>query len=152
MKLEYLRTSKPGLRWMREYYRCHPQLDTRRAAVSLRTAERVLSGHPAARRRFEDFETVREYLIQGTSFSLLYTVARDTVWIIDIRDQRGRRGRKRFDGFFAMSARRKTAPAEHAGQAGDASSPAGRGPAQFRLTGGEAAFILHKKEYMESVP
>jgi hypothetical protein len=30
-------------------------------------------------------------LIQGTSFSLLYTVARDTVWIIDIRDQRGRR-------------------------------------------------------------
>ena len=45
----------------------------------------------------------------------------------------------------------ETAPAEHAGQAGDASSPAGRGPAQFRLTGGEAAFILQKKEYMESV-
>jgi len=91
MKLEYLRTSEPGLRWMREYYRRHPQLDTRRAAASLRTAETVLSGHPAAGRRFEDFETVREYLIQGTSFSLLYTVARDTVWIIDIRDQRGRR-------------------------------------------------------------
>ena len=91
MRLEYLRTSEPGLRWMREYYRRHPQLDIRRAAASLRTAETVLSGHPVAGRRFEDFETVREYLIQGTSFSLLYTVARDTVWIIDIRDQRGRR-------------------------------------------------------------
>ena len=56
-----------------------------------RTAIMCLSGHPAAGRRFEDFETVREYLIQGMSFSLLYTVARDTVWIIDIRDQRGRR-------------------------------------------------------------
>jgi hypothetical protein len=44
-----------------------------------------------AGKRFEDFETVREYLVQGTLFSLLYTVARDTVWIIDVRDQRGRR-------------------------------------------------------------
>ena len=76
---------------MRAYYRRHPQLDIRRTAASLRTAETVLSEHPAAGRRFEDFEAVREYLIQGTPFSLLYTVARDTVWVIDIRDQRGRR-------------------------------------------------------------
>ena len=91
MKLEYLPTSEPGLRWMRTYYRRNPQLDVRRAAASLRTAETILREHPAAGRRFEDFDTVREYLLQGTSFSLLYTVARDTVWIIDIRDQRGRR-------------------------------------------------------------
>ena len=32
---------------------------------------------------------VREYKIIGTAFSLLYTVANDTIWIIDIRDQRG---------------------------------------------------------------
>ena len=126
MKLEYLRTSKPGLRWMREYYRCHPQLDTRRAAVPLRTAERILSGHPAAGRRFEEFETVREYLIQGTSFSLLYTVARDTVWIIDIRDQRGRRSAEALRRFLR-----------------DVRAP-------LRLTGGRAAFILWKKEYAEA--
>jgi hypothetical protein len=43
-------------------------------------------------RRFEDFDAVREYLVQGTPFSLLYAIACDTVWIIDVRDQRGRRG------------------------------------------------------------
>ena len=91
MKLEYLSTSEAGLRWMRTYYRRNPQLDIRRAAASLRTAETILRAHPAAGRRFEDFETVREYMLQGTSFSLLYTVARDTVWIIDVRDQRGLR-------------------------------------------------------------
>jgi hypothetical protein len=76
---------------MRAYYRRHPQLDIARAAVSLRRAEAILREHPAAGRRFEDFEAVREYPIQGTAFSLLYTVARDTVWIIDVRDQRGQR-------------------------------------------------------------
>jgi hypothetical protein len=33
----------------------------------------------------------REYLIQGTSSSLLCAVARNTVRIIDVRDQRGQR-------------------------------------------------------------
>ena len=60
MRLEYLRSSQPGLRWVRAYYRRHPQLDIRRAAASLRTAETVLSEHPAAGRRFEDFEAVRD--------------------------------------------------------------------------------------------
>jgi hypothetical protein len=91
MRVEYLSTAQPGLRWMRAYFRRHSQLDVRRAAVSLRTAETVLREHPAAGRRFEDFEAVREYLIQGTSFSLIYTIARDTVWVIDVRDQRGQR-------------------------------------------------------------
>jgi hypothetical protein len=91
MKLAYFPTSEAGLRWMRTYCRRNPQLDIRRAAASLRTAETILREHPAAGRRFEDFETVREDLLQGTSFSLLYTVSRDTVWIIDIRDQRGQR-------------------------------------------------------------
>lgn len=76
---------------MRTYYRRHSQLDKCRAAASLRIAEATLREHPAAGRRFEDFETVPEYVIQGTSFSLLYAVAGDTVWIIDVRDQRGLR-------------------------------------------------------------
>jgi plasmid stabilization system protein ParE len=101
MKLGYLRTSEPGLRWMRTYYRRHPQLDIRRAAASLRTAEAVLREHPAAGRRFEDIEAVREYVIQGTSFSFLYTIARDTVWVIDIRDQRGQRSAEALRQFLS---------------------------------------------------
>jgi hypothetical protein len=107
MRIAYLRTSEAGLRWMRTYYRRNPQLHIGRAAASLRTAEATLSEHPAAGRRFEDFEAVREYLLQGTSFSLLYTVARDTVWIIDVRDQRGQRSAEALRRFLAeLRARR----------------------------------------------
>jgi plasmid stabilization system protein ParE len=91
MRLAYLSTPEAGLRWLRSYYRRNPQLDVKRAAAALRSAEAVLREHPAAGRHFEDFEGVREYLLHGTSFSILYTVAGDTVWIIDIRDQRGQR-------------------------------------------------------------
>jgi plasmid stabilization system protein ParE len=86
---------------MRTYYRRHPQLDIRRAAASLRTAEAVLREHPVAGRRFEDLEAVREYVIQGTSFSLLYTIARDTVRVIDIRDQRGQRSAEALRQFLS---------------------------------------------------
>lgn len=71
MRIAYLATSEPGLRWMRLYYRRNPQLDLRRAAASFRAAEAILRAHPEAGRRFEDFGTVREYLLQGTHFSLL---------------------------------------------------------------------------------
>jgi plasmid stabilization system protein ParE len=107
MKLEYLRTAEPGLRWMRTYFRRHAQLDLQRAAASLRTAEAVLREHPAAGRRFEDFDAVREYLIQGTSFSLLYTVEQDTVWVIDVRDQRGQRSAEALQQFLRELRRRR---------------------------------------------
>lgn len=102
MRIEYLATAEPGLRWMRSYYRRNPQLDIRRAAASLRAAEAVLRAHPAAGRRFEDFETVGEYLLQGTHFSLLYSVSRGTVWIIDVRDQRGQRSAEALREFLHM--------------------------------------------------
>ena len=91
MKLEYLQTSEPGARWFRSYYRRNPQLDLAKAVTALRVAEMTLREHPFAGERFEDRENVREYSITGTTFSLLYTVATDTIWVIDIRDQRGLR-------------------------------------------------------------
>lgn len=91
MRLRYLATSEAGLRWMRAYYRKNPQLDVRRAVAALKSAETVLRAHPAAGRRFEDFDAVREFLLQGTTFSLIYTVAQGSVWIIDVHDQRGQR-------------------------------------------------------------
>lgn len=44
---------------------------------------------PGAGERFEDRTDVREYHIKASVFSLLYTVARGTVWIIDVRNARG---------------------------------------------------------------
>ena len=61
------------------------------AKRALRAAEQTLSEFPLVGERFEEREDVREQHILGTPFSLLYTVARDTIWIIDLRDTRGLR-------------------------------------------------------------
>lgn len=91
MRLRYLPTAEPGLRWMRNYYRTRPQLDMAAVSLALATAERTITGHPESAARFEDFELVREYHIRGTPFSLLYTVIPDQVLVIDVRDTRGQR-------------------------------------------------------------
>lgn len=91
MKIHYLLTVEAGARWFRNYYRRNPQLDFRKASASLRAAEQTLGEFPLVGERFEERENVREQHILGTPFSLLYTVARDTIWIIDIRDTRGLR-------------------------------------------------------------
>jgi len=91
MKIKYLNTSDLGVRWFKNYYRRNPQLDRVKAVSSLKNAERILQDDPYSGDRFEDFEEVREKEILGTAYSLLYTLARDTIWIIDLRDQRGNR-------------------------------------------------------------
>lgn len=91
MKLKYLQTSQLGVRWLKTYYRKNPQLNLKKAVASLQSAEQTLRENPLAGERFENHDNVRELPILGTSFSLLYTVAQDTIWIIDIRDQRGYR-------------------------------------------------------------
>jgi len=91
MQLRYLETAEPGLRWFRAYYRQNPQLDLVKAAGALRQAEARLVEFPHSAPLYEDFATVRECKLQGTAFSLLYTIARDTIYVIDLRDQRGQR-------------------------------------------------------------
>ncbi|MCW2285530.1 hypothetical protein M2323_003495 [Rhodoblastus acidophilus] len=91
MGVKYLPTAAYGLRWMRRYYRENPQLDLKAAAAALKHAERTLVEFPFSGERYEDFEEVRERQISGTSFSLLYTVSSETIWIIDVRDVRGNR-------------------------------------------------------------
>ena len=91
MRLRYLPTSEPGLRWMRRYFHHNPQLDRRHVVHALRVSEQTLIAFPLCGELFEDYTRVREYHIRGTPFSLLYMVEGDTVWIIDVRDTRGQR-------------------------------------------------------------
>jgi hypothetical protein len=105
-RLRYLATAEPGLRWMRTYYRRNPQLDAARAVDALRQAEAILRAQPEAGHRYEDRADVREWKMAGTAFSLLYTVARDTVWVIDVRDQRGLRSAEALRTFVAELRRR----------------------------------------------
>ena len=91
MKLDYLQTAQPGARWFRGYYRRNPQLDIAKAVAALKAAEQTLIAHPMAGERLDGLADVRELKIIGTAFSLLYTVRLETVYVIDIRDQRGLR-------------------------------------------------------------
>jgi plasmid stabilization system protein ParE len=91
MELQYLETSQLGLKWMRSYYRQNPQLDRQKALSAVKYAERRLMDFPYSGEQYEDFSTVRELHIPGTAFSMLYTIARDVILIIDIRDTRGQR-------------------------------------------------------------
>ncbi len=91
MEIKYLETSEPGIQWMYNYYNQNPQLDYEKAFASLLKAEAVLKDHPFSGSPFEDYEHVRQYQIGNTAFALLYTLARETIWIIDVRDTRGRR-------------------------------------------------------------
>ena len=101
MRLRFLPTAEPGLRWFRLYYRKNPQLYLVKAIEALRSAEAMLVEFPFAGAIFEDFDAVREHKILGTAFSLLYSVARETVWVIDLRDQRGRRSADALRRFLA---------------------------------------------------
>lgn len=101
MKLRYLDTAEIGLSWMRRYYCEQPQLNTKRAVASLAQAEVVLCDNPFAGAKFEDSAGVRVYPLQGTVFSFLYTVTDDTVWVIDVHDQRGFRSGEALRHFAA---------------------------------------------------
>ncbi len=91
MQIKYLETTALGLRWMRTYYQKNPQLNRAAALAALKNAELLLADFPYSGECYEDYERVREYHIHATAFSLLYTFQQETIWIIDVRDQRGNR-------------------------------------------------------------
>ena len=91
MKLRFLESSQPGLRWMLQYYRNNPQLNEAKAFASFAATERRICDLAPPKETFEDFEDVWEVKIQNTAFSFLYTIRGQTAYVIDIRDQRGYR-------------------------------------------------------------
>lgn len=101
MKIVYLETAAPGLRWMKRYYREQTQLDSARVLANVNAALERLRTEPFAGRRFDDFEDVRELSIARSPFSILFTHRDDTLYIIDIRDQRGLRSAEALADFTA---------------------------------------------------
>jgi hypothetical protein len=91
MKIQFLETSQLGLRWMVQYYRGNPQLNRAKAFQSLEATKQRICTLSPPRETFENFDEVWEATILHTAFSILYTIRRDTVYVIDIRDQRGNR-------------------------------------------------------------
>jgi len=91
MKIQILETAEIGLRWMKRYFISNPQLDSLGAFHNYNSAKKLLKEHPYTGEKYEDHNEVRELNISKTAFSILYTFNLDTIYIIDIRDQRGNR-------------------------------------------------------------
>lgn len=91
MKIIYLETAAPGLRWMKRYYQEQSQLNDDRVFANFEAAKDRLREEPFAGHPFDDIERVRELKVSRSPFSILYTHQDDTIYIIDIRDQRGLR-------------------------------------------------------------
>mgnify|MGYP000633928925 FL=1 len=99
MKIQFLASSQPGLRWMMQYYRTNPQLDQKKAFQNFDVAQRRICERSPPRETFEDLADVWEVSIQRTAFAFLYTIRGDTVYIIDVRDQRGYRSAEALRSF-----------------------------------------------------
>ncbi|NRA85893.1 MAG: hypothetical protein HRU28_00575 [Rhizobiales bacterium] len=76
---------------MMQYYRKNPQLNRDRAFKNYEIAKSLLRDFSSLAEKFEDFEDVWEKNVTLTAFSILYTIRRETIYVIDIRDQRGNR-------------------------------------------------------------
>ena len=89
MKIQFLESSAPGIRWMRRYFREQPQLNAKAASESYKNTRNLLKQEPFIGHEFDEIEGVFEKEIPKTHFSIVYAVKDETVYIIDIRDHRG---------------------------------------------------------------
>jgi len=101
MRIQFLETSEPGIRWMRRYFRVQPQLDKDAAIASFKNAKNLLRQEPYVGHVFDELDGVYELKISKTAFSILYTVKTNIAYIIDIRDQRGLRSSNALRQFSA---------------------------------------------------
>jgi hypothetical protein len=91
MNIQILETAELGIRWMKKYFLSNPQLNSADAFHNFNSAKTLLKERPYTGEKYEDHDEVRELNISKTAFSILYTLKSDTIYIIDIRDQRGNR-------------------------------------------------------------
>ena len=99
MKVEFLQTSPPGLRWIIQYYRSNPQVNEAKAFASFGATERRIAEFPPPKETFAGFVDVWEARIQKTAFSFLYTIRDQPVYAIDVRDKRGHRSTEALRAF-----------------------------------------------------
>jgi hypothetical protein len=101
MQLRFLETSQLGLRWMMLYYQNNPQLDKARALRSFDNALAFIKTSIPRKKTFAGLPDVWEGKVAYTPFSILYTIRGKTIYVIDVRDQRGNRSAEALRRFSA---------------------------------------------------
>jgi len=72
MKIEFLQTSQPGLRWIVQYDRNNPQLNEAKAFASFEATKQRMAELPPPRETFWGMQGVWEAKIQKSVFISLY--------------------------------------------------------------------------------
>jgi toxin ParE1/3/4 len=87
MKVVFLRSSEPDLRWLNRYYRRVFPAGGRNARRELAEALQRLSDHPKIGPATGDGDT-RRLVVPHTPFSLLYRIGYDRLEILRVLDAR----------------------------------------------------------------
>lgn len=82
MKIQFLESSAPGIRWMRRYFREQPQLNAKAASESYKTTKNLLKQEPCIGHVFDEIKGVFEKEISKTHFSIIYAVKGETIYIL----------------------------------------------------------------------
>ena len=99
MKVVFLPSASPDLRWFTRYYRfVFPQgrsTARRRGSTSARSTSRLLSENPGAGKPLSDSDQ-RELVILETPFVLLYRIGASEIEILRLRDARADQAARTF--------------------------------------------------------
>ena len=99
MKIWILESAQQGLAWMKRYYYQQEQLNSKIAFENFIKTQELLYLHPYIGSLCDGYDAVREMKIAKTVFSIVYTLIGETIYIIDIRDQRGLRSLQALESF-----------------------------------------------------
>ncbi len=91
MRVVFLEGSRQGLSWFQVYYQHRPELDANAAWAAFDEALETLKSQPFSAQKYPGHDGVFEKKILRSAFSILFTVRNDTIFVIDIHDQRGMR-------------------------------------------------------------
>ena len=89
MKIVFLASSIPDLRWFKNYYtRVFPE-GRAKADSQLLATKKTLAANPFAGQPCEGIERAREYHILRTPFTFIYHVRPDRIEVLRVLDMRG---------------------------------------------------------------
>lgn len=88
MKIIYLASAKPDLRWFKHYYMSRFPEGRRNADTQFLSTKALLLANPFVGHSVENIEGARIYSIPRTPFSFVYRVTEEAVEVVRVLDTR----------------------------------------------------------------
>ncbi len=91
MKIIFLPSALDDLEWMKRYYQTIFPAGKPQAARRYRNALAVIRDNPRAGAPSEVVDSLREYVIPNTPFTLIYQLTETEIRILHVKDQRSKK-------------------------------------------------------------